>query len=943
MHTETSNEVLAQVLELLQRQGWASYRTLRRRFGLDEAALAALIPALTATQPVTVDATGTRLVWQGELWPAAAPTRTWDVVPSTPSMGGAAPQPRGGERRRGGAPLVGREQEMALLRACWAQVQAGQGQVVALSGEAGIGKSRLVQVVSAHVAETLHRQWVCRGVPTAQYSAFAPVIDLLQQVLDYQPDDGPAVKRYKLETTLATSPLALPEAIPLLAALLTVPLEDRYAPLTLTPERQRQRTLETVLTVLRRLAVPQPMVLVVEDLHWVDPSTLELLSRLVAQAATARLYVLLTWRPEFQPPWSPPAHQTTLTLGRLLPAQVEQLATYVAEGKTLPPAVLAQIVAKTEGVPLFVEELTQMVLASGLLRAEAERYELTGPLPPLAIPLTVHDSMVARLEQLGAAKVVAQVGAVWGRGFTEAQIQAVAPLERRQLDQALARLVAADMLREVSLPPRLTYVFKHALLQEAAYASLPPEQRQQVHGQVAQVLVAQFPETVTTQPELLAHHYTAAGLPTQAIPYWQRAGERAVERSAYVEAISHLHKGLELLSTLPTTAERLRQELDMQMTLGPALMATQGHGASDTARAYSRARALCQQVQETPQLFPVLWGLWRFALVRAELQSAWELGQQLLTLAQRQPDPAPLLVAHQALGTVLCFLGEFPQARAHLEPGLTVSDPAQERALAVRYSIAPGVWCRSYAAHALWFLGYPDEALRRSYEACTLAQGLEHPQSRTYAQCFVIQLHLLRGEAHAAHAQAEALIILAVEQQLAYWMAVGLFFQGVALAAQGQGEAGVAQVRQGLTGILATGAVMVRSQYLAMLAEAYGKMRQANEALHVLAQAQAAVAESGRRDYEAEIYRLQGECLLRQAASDTAQAEACFQQALAIAHRQQAKAWELRAAMSLSRLWQHQGKRAEAYALLAEVYGWFTEGFDTADLQEAKALLDALA
>jgi predicted ATPase len=300
-------------------------------------------------------------------------------------------------------------------------------------------------------------------------------------------------------------------------------------------------------------------------------------------------------------------------------------------------------------------------------------------------------------------------------------------------------------------------------------------------------------------------------------------------------------------------------------------------------------------------------------------------------------------VAHQALGTVLCFLGEFPQARAHLEPGLTVSDPAQERALAVRYSIAPGVWCRSYAAHALWFLGYPDEALRRSYEACTLAQALAHPQSLASAQAFVAQCHLLRGEAHAAHAQAEALIILAVEQQLAYWMAVGLFFQGVALAAQGQGEAGVAQVRQGLTGILATGAVMVRSQYLAMLAEAYGKMRQANEALHVLAQAQAAVAESGRRDYEAEIYRLQGECLLRQAASDTAQAEACFQQALAIAHRQQAKAWELRAAMSLSRLWQHQGKRAEAYALLAEVYGWFTEGFDTADLQEAKALLDALA
>ena len=368
----TLEAVLTQVLNLLQRQGWASYQTLRRRFGLNEAALAALTQHLLATQPVTVDDTGTRLLWQGELRPAPGPPRTWEVAPTVvpasppavPAVVGAAPQPRGGERRRGLTPLVGRAQEIELLLARWAQVQAGQGQVVGLRGEAGIGKSRLVPVVSAHVAHTPHRRWGCHGVPAARYSAFALVIDLLQQVLDSQPDESPAVTLEKLETLLASSPGALPEAVPLLAALLAVPLDDCYPPLTLTPERQRQRTLETVLTVLRGLAVRQPVLLIVEDLHWVDPSTLELLGLLMAQAATMRLYVLLTWRPEFQPPWPPQGHQTTLTLGRLLPTQGEELVTHVAGEKALPPEVLTQLVAKTEGVPLFIEELTQMVLAS---------------------------------------------------------------------------------------------------------------------------------------------------------------------------------------------------------------------------------------------------------------------------------------------------------------------------------------------------------------------------------------------------------------------------------------------------------------------------------------------------------------------------------------------------------------------------------------------------
>jgi predicted ATPase len=728
-----------------------------------------------------------------------------------------------------------------------------------------------------------------------------------------------------------------------------VPLTDRYAPLTLTPERQRQRTLETVLTVLRTLAARQPGLLIVEDLHWVDPSTLELLSLLVAQAATARLYVLLTWRPEFQPPWPPPAHLTGLTLGRLLPTQVEQLATHVAGGKALPAAVLAQIIAKTEGVPLFVEELTKMVLAAVWLREREDHYELTGPLPPLAIPPTVQDSIVARLEQLGGAKAVAQVGAVWGRGFTEAQIQAVAPLDRRHLAQALARLVEADIVQEVSIPPRVTYVFKHALIQEAAYALLPLDVRQQVHGQVAQALAEQFPATVETQPELLAQHYTAAGLPEPAIAYWQQAGQRASARSAYVEATHHLTQGLELLQTLPDSPKHTRQELTLQTALGVPLLATRGFAAPEVEKAYARARELCQQVGDAQQLFPVLCGLWGFYNVRGELQTARELGEQLLSLAQRQPDPMPLVLAHRALGDTLVWLGEVVSGRGHLEQSIALYVPQQHRALTVLAGEDPGVVCLSFIGWVLWFLGYPDQALQRNHEAIALARELSHPLSLTRALFWAARLHQLRREWQATQARVEEVIALSSEQGYAYRSAQGTLLQGWVLAEQGQRDEGIAQMRQGLTAFRATGGVLGLPHHLGLLAQAYGNVGQVEAGRSVLDEALAVVENTGERRWEAELYRLKGELLWqqtgsrRQQADMTSEAETCLRQALATARRQQGKSLELQAAMSLSRLWLQQGRRAEAHDLLAPVYGWFTEGFDTADLQEAKALLDALA
>jgi predicted ATPase len=622
---------------------------------------------------------------------------------------------------------------------------------------------------------------------------------------------------------------------------------------------------------------------------------------------------------------------------------VEALATQVAGGKTLPSVVLAQLVAKTEGVPLFVEELTQMVLASGLLREEPERYALTGPLPPLALPPTVHESITARLEQLGEAKTVAQVGAVWGRGFTEAQLQAVAPLDRRQLTQALMRLVAADLLWEIQFPPRVTYVFKHALMQEAAYTSLPLVRRQQVHRQVAQVLAEQFAETVATQPELVAQHYTAAGLYVEAIPYWQRAGQRAVERLANVEAVSHFTQGLTLLKALPETPERLQQEIDLLIALGPALISSKSPADPAVEHTYARARELCQQAGERSQRFPVLWGLWWFHVVRANLQAAQEFGEQLLALGQDTHDSTVRLAAHRALGTILFYLGELPQARAHLEQGIAIYDLQRHRSLAFLYGENLGAVCLSFIAWVLVWLGYPDQALACSRKALALARELQHPFSLARALEFTGVVHIFRREPSAAQELAEATIALATEQALPFWLAGGTMVRGCALAEQGQEEEGIACIRQGLATLRATGLEQGHSYWETLLAKAYGKMGQVAEGLRVLAERLAFVDKTGERFYHAELYRIKGKLVLGLSADYAIEAEICFHQALDMARHQQAKLLELRAAMSLSRLWQRRGRRTEARQLLAPIYGWFTEGFDTADLQEAKALLAALA
>jgi class 3 adenylate cyclase/predicted ATPase len=846
--------------------------------------------------------------------------------------------------RTGLTPLVGREQEIGLLVERWAQVKEGVGQVVLLSGEAGIGKSRLVQVLTEHVAAE-PQTWLtpCQCSPYYQNTALYPMIEMLERVaLRFERAEAPEQKLRKLEGFVVQYGLPLVEAVPLFAALIAIPLGAEYAPLTVSPEQQKQQTLHALLTITLRIAAQQPVLFIMEDLHWVDPSTLELLGLLVDQGPTAGVLALFTCRPDFTPPWSGRSHFTQVTLNRLPRRQAAELTGRVAHGKALPPEVVEQVVAKTDGVPLFVEELTKMVLESGLLRERAERYELTGPLPPLAIPTTLHDSLMARLDRLAAVKGLAQLGATLGREFSYELLQAVSPWDEDTLQRGLHQLVAAEFLYQQGLPPQATYRFKHALIQDAAYQSLLRSTRQLYHQRIAQVLEAHFPEIAQTQPEWLAHHYTQAGLTEQAVPYWRRAGQQASERSAYLEAISHCTTGIELLRTLPETHERTQHALTLHLALGAALLMTKGQAAPEVEHTYSRARELCQQVGETPELVQVLFGLWRFYLVRPQLHTARELGDTLLGLAHQAYDPALAVVANYALGVTWFYLGALPAARQHLEDGIARYTPDQHRAPVFHMGNHPGVGCPLWAGLTLWLLGYPVQALARLHEALTLAHELSHPYSLAFVRCWAAMVSQWRRDVLAVHEHAEAAVALSTEQGFTQWVAWGTSVRGWALAMEGQGEEGMAQVRQGIAAFRATGAALHVTYWCTVLADVCAHLGYTADGLQALAEAHTLVEQHEERWWEAEICRLRGVLLLRQPGTPEAEAEIWLQRALDIARRQEAKSLELRAAMSLSRLWQQQGKQREAYDLLAPVYSWFTEGFDTSDLQEAKTLLDAL-
>lgn len=858
-------------------------------------------------------------------------------------------------------PLVAREPELALLQELLERAEDGRGQVVLLKGESGIGKSRLGQMLRDRVGDGAYRWLVCRCSPYHINSALNPLIELLTSLFGFQREDSPDDKLAKLVRWL--EPIGMPsqQAIPLLADLLGLPPSSDYAPLDLSPPLKRQRSLETLVTLLAEMAETQPVVFVMEDLHWVDPSSLDFLDLLVARAPEARLLVLLTSRPSFAPRWNTQDHLSGIDLGRLPRDGVAMMIDHLTGGKGLPDELTDEIVSRTDGVPLFVEELTKMVMASGFLQEREASFELVGPLQRLDIPETLQDSLMARLDQLAAAKHVAQLGAVLGRSFGYEVLSAVAGEEGASLQSELAQLVAAQILYQQGVPPVATYVFKHALIQDAAYNSLLKATRKEYHGRIAEVLLDQFPDTVAPEPELLAHHYTEAGETEQAVTYWQKAGQVALQRSANLEAIQHLKKGLQLLESRPDTVQRQNQELMLQATLGPALSATQGFAAPEVERAYSRALELCQAMGEAPELFWVLWGLWAFYTVRADLSRALELGGQLLQLAEAQGDPALRMEARFALGSTEFFVAKFGQAADNLDQVLALDSRDRDRSYTFITGQDVSVTCRCFRALNLWQLGYPEQALDSANEAIGLAREIGHPFTLAGALTNTACLHQLRCEPARVEELAREAIAISQEKGF-FWVAQNNVFLGWALAATGQfdsaratnsDEPGTQRIVQllltGANAVRDSGARISQTNALSMLVESYTRLGLHDEAYAALKEGLESVAATGERPWEAELHRLAGELALAAASGVPSEAEGAeraaeqgFARAVAIAGELGAKSLELRAATSLGRLWRTQGKVGEARGLVEPRYEWFSEGFDSPDLQEAKALLEAM-
>lgn len=865
-----------------------------------------------------------------------APVRAWSVKEVRAEEGAVEEA-----LRRRALPLVGREEEIGLLRRAWQQCREGRGHVVHVTGEPGIGKTALVDILTQHVRGEGSGRIVVRCSAYHTNSALYPVIEHVKKMIGWRQDGAASGNVESLERTLRRYNLPPEEFVPPLGSLMTLPLpEDRYPPRPLKPQETKQRIFDCLTEWQLLEAERQPTAMVWEDLHWADPSTLEYLGQLIEQVPTASLLLVLTSRPDFTAPWPHFSHHTPITLGRLERPQIEAMVRQLAGDKALPQPVVEHVVRKTDGVPLFVEELTKAIFASGILREDADRFEQTGPLSAVPIPATLHESLMSRLDRLPAAKEVAQLGAVLGREFAYEMMSALGRTEETTLRNGLDQLVAGELLYQRGRPPRAKYVFKHALIQDAAYQSLLKRTRRQFHRDVAQLLESRIPEHA--EPELVAHHYTEANCPAQAVAYWQQAGERALRCSANLEAISHLTKGLDILSKLPDAPEHAQRELMLQISLGVALTATKGWGAPPVGQAYMRAWQLTQQLGATEQVCPVLRGLWAFHAGRGEHRKAREAGEEFLRLAHEARDPLLLVEGNHALGFTLFCLGEWKLAEEHVEQGIACHEDQSHRALPVFTAFDLGIAGLFYAAVVKWHLGYPDQAVRRRDQALALARELNHPFSLAYALFYAAWFHQLRREETATQEHADELVALANERGFAVYTARGSILKNWAQAQLGAMAGAVGQMRESVAAHQSTGTALYQPYFLALLADTCRKAGKSDEALRLLTEATALMEMTEERFWEPEIHRLRGELLLHEAHRDTPQAESWLRRALDVARLQQAKSLELRAAMSLSRLWQEQGHGRRARQLLEGTYSLFTEGFDTVDLKEAHQLLAGL-
>jgi class 3 adenylate cyclase/predicted ATPase len=840
-------------------------------------------------------------------------------------------------------PLVGRDEELALLLRRWQQAKTGEGRVVVLIGEPGIGKSRLAQAMLDGTTGEPHTRLRYFCSPHHQASALHPFITQLEHAAGFSRDDMPEARLVKLEALLARSNAGAEET-GFIAALLSLPTGDKYSLPDLTPQRRKEKTLEALLAQLSQLAARQPVLMLFEDAHWIDPTSLELLTLTVARASQLPLLLLVTARPEFTPPWPDHAHVTTQALARLGRREGATLVERSAGGKALPAEILEQILARTDGVPLFLEELTKTVIESGLLREADKHYALDGALPPLAIPSTLHDSLMARLDRLAPMREVAQIGAAIGREFSYPLLSAVAGQPDDQLNEALDRLVRAELVFGRGEVPEAVYTFKHALVQEAAYASLLRERRRQLHARIAEALKDAFPEVAETQPELVAHHYAAAGLPAPAIDYYRRAANRAMAASANAEAIAHLTKGLELITSLPESSERISREIEFRLALGTSLTAIQGWGCVEATTAYTRAKELCADAGDTPELFRGLMGLWLMHLGRPDMETASGLSLELFDLAARLGNDEFRLLA-ELIAFLTCFWsGRYTRALSHAVRVRVLYDPERHRGPKI-FVMDPAVLALAIESLALWCLGYPERASERGLATLAMAQTVAHPFSLSRALWCEAVLRIQGREPELIVARTKAYLAVAREQGFVRDCALGSMLE-IWHDARVTGQSGddrIEAFRSALAALGRMGTRMGLGFYHALFAECLEKQGNTDEALTALEAAVVHCECTGDALGQPEVHRLMGDLLLRLNPDAPDRAEVSYRRAIERARAQEAKSWELRAATSLARLWRDQGKPAAARELLAPVYGWFTEGFDTADLQEAKGLLNGLS
>ena len=823
------------------------------------------------------------------------------------------------------------------------------GQVVLLIGEPGLGKSRLVHTLKEHVLGQLIEEevdspvieWRCS--PHFQNTGLHPAIDFYERALEFGREESPQARFDRLFRRLEQYDLAQPDVVPLWASLLSLPIPAHLPAISLSPVRQREETFRAMLEWLRTRAARRPILFIVEDLHWVDASTLEFLGQFLAEGMHDRILTVLTFRPEFQTPWPALAHQTSLALTRLTRRQVADLMRKKS-GSALPDALVEQVYDRTSGVPLFVEEFTKMVQESGVLNQAMESGSGTMTLLAREIPATLQDLVMARLDRMEGEREVAQLAAVLGREFSYELLAAVAALDEPTLQAELAKLVQAEILYSKGRPPRCTYIFKHALLEDALYNALVKDKRQLFHQRIVETLETRFPQTVEAQPELLAHHFTEGGLPRKAIGYWLKAGLRSRVRFANVEAIGHLSKGLDLLGTLEESPERDIQELEFLNPLGTAYIAVHGYAAPQVGPVYQRARELCERSGQPAQLFAIMWGTWIWHVVRADLRLCMELSDEAVALAEQVNDPGMLMEALFLPGVTSVFRGEFAAGRAHCARALAeYDDRDRTRFWAAITGEDSGVAHRCYLAVALWHLGDADQAIQLNDEAVRLARAIGHPFTLAFAlehRSWLCNQCRLAAQALIA---AEEEIAIAKEQGFAYWLATATLFRADALVLQGQWAAALPLLIKGLRDLRETGTNLDLTLHLGFLGFAYSQAGRFEDSLQTLDEGLAVAGGNDERFYAAELHRLKGELHLVRSPDESTVAEDCFRQAIETARCQQSLAWELRATMSLARLWQRQNRCQAAHDSLAAIYGKFTEGFTTPDLMDAKALLEILA